>query len=402
MQPRQGIVTIFSSFLQFEADQFSDWRVDLKLRRSMENALLQVSQNPSENFWVVYWYKIWQTQASILAAAHISAYLQEVCYWVSRKIATNFTGSLSVADLFQIAIVRVDKILAKFNPQYGSNLKGYAELAFKNIIKDTLRQRQEADICTDWALLHKLSRKRLLESLQNAAFKSPTIESYILAWECFQELYTAENTKVRKLVKPNPATWQAMTNLYNSQRLRLGCSSSSTASPHSLEEWLSTCATSVRAFLYPTFVSTDVCLNEDGSGNFLDILPADLPESLLTEIIAQEETANRQEQQTELNTVLIQAIAALDMQSQKLLKISYNQQITQQQIAQQLEMKQYTVSRRLSSIKRCLLLTITQWSLHTLHISPTPNVVENISISLEEWLKVYYYHGNQSTQIERP
>ncbi|MEH1949617.1 MAG: hypothetical protein V7K77_22075 [Nostoc sp.] len=104
MQPKQGIVTIFSSFLQFEADQFSDWRVDLKLRRSMENALLQVSQNPSENFWVVYWYKIWQTQASILTAAHISAYLQEVCYWVSRKIATNFTGSLSVADLFQIAI----------------------------------------------------------------------------------------------------------------------------------------------------------------------------------------------------------------------------------------------------------------------------------------------------------
>ncbi len=57
----------------------------------------------------------------------------------------------------------------------------------KSIIKDTLRQRQEADICTDWALLHKLSRKRLLESLQNAGFKSPTIESYILAWECFQE-----------------------------------------------------------------------------------------------------------------------------------------------------------------------------------------------------------------------
>lgn len=400
MQPRQGIITIFSSFLQFEADQFQSWAIDPKLRRSMENALLQGKQNESENFWVVYWHKIWQTQASILAAAHIAAYLQEVCYWVSRKIATNFAGSLSVADMFQIAIAHVHKILKRFNPQYGSNLKGYAELAFEGIIKDTLRLRQEADICTDWALLHKLSRKRLIQSLQNAGFKSPTIESYVLAWECFQELYTAENTKVRKLVKPNAGTWQAITHLYNTQRLCIGGSSNSTASPQNLEEWLSTSASSVRAFLYPKYVSTDAALNDDGTGNLLDTLAADLPESLITEIIAQEETTNREEQQTELNTVLIKAIAALDMQSQKLLQIYYSQQITQQQIAQQLDMKQYTVSRRLSSIKRTLLLTITQWSLETLHISPTANVVENMSTSLEEWLQVYYYHGNQFTQME--
>ncbi|WP_442940649.1 hypothetical protein [Nostoc sp.] len=91
-----------------------------------------------------------------------------------------------------MAIAPVQKILKRFNPQYSSNLKGYAELGFESIIKDLMRLRREVDICSDWAL-HKLSRKRLVQSLQNAGFNAQSIESYILAWECFKELYTGNN-----------------------------------------------------------------------------------------------------------------------------------------------------------------------------------------------------------------
>ncbi|MBE9103579.1 sigma-70 family RNA polymerase sigma factor [Nostoc cf. edaphicum LEGE 07299] len=394
MQPRQGIVEIFSTFVQFDLDQFSGWATDAKLRRSMK-VCLESSTEKSDTFWALYWYRVWQTQSSTVALAHISAYLQEVCYWTARKFALNFPTQSSVADCFQMTIAHINKILKTFNPQYSSHLKAYAELAFESIIKDALRLRREADICSDWALLHKLSRKRLVQSLQNAGFNAESIESYVLAWECFKELYTGNNTKIRQLTKPDAQTWEAISNLYNAERLSRLSSPTAAVNQQTIETWVLSAAKAARTFLYPKFVSTDAPLKED-EGSLLDILPVDWQTSLLTEIIEQEEAANMRSQQTQLNQVLSEAIAALDAESQKVLQTYYIQQLTQQEIAAQLEIKQYTVSRRLSSIKKSLLLTLTQWSQNTLHISPKSDVVDAINASLEEWLKVQYSH----TQIQ--
>ncbi|MBD2343597.1 sigma-70 family RNA polymerase sigma factor [Anabaena subtropica] len=387
MQPRQGIIEIFSTFVQFDADKFSVWVTDSKLRRSIKKCLEEYPEQTSDHFWVLYWYKLWQIESSLLAVGHISAYLQEVCYWVARKIALNFISQFSVADCFQIAISCIHKILKNFNPEYSTNLKSYAEYAFERFLKDSLRLRKEADICTDWALLHKISRRRLVSALENAGFSNQIISSYVLAWECFRELYTSDNKSIRQLGKPDTPTWQVITQLYNRQSL-------SQVTPETLENWLSTCAKAVRNFLYPKFVSVDAPMNGQESGNLLDTLPADLAASLLTEIIAQEEATTRQTQQAQLNQVLIDALAVLDIQSQKLLQAYYEQKLTQQQIAEQLEIKQYSVSRRLSSIKRSLLTTLSQWSVDSLHISPTPVVLDAISKSLEEWLNNHYAHPN--------
>ncbi|MEA5552685.1 sigma-70 family RNA polymerase sigma factor [Anabaena cylindrica UHCC 0172] len=383
MQPRQGMIETFSTFVQFDADRFSFWVTDSKLNRSIKKCLEQYPQQTSDKFWVLYWYKIWEIESSPLAVGHISAYLQEVCFWVARKIAVNFTSQFSVADCFQIAISCIHKILKNFNPEYSTNLKSYAEYAFERFLKDSLRLGKEADICTDWALLHKISRKRLINALENAGFNSQIINSYALAWECFKELYSSDSQSIRQLGKPDTATWQAITQLYNRQSL-------SQVTPETLEKWLSTCAKAVRDFLYPKFVSVDAPIHGQESGNLLDTLPTNLPASLLTEIIAHEEATTRQTQQAQLNQVLIDALARLDIQSQKLLQIYYQQKLTQQQIAEQLEIKQYSVSRRLTSIKRSLLTTLTEWSQIHLHISPTSVVVDAVSQSLEEWLNNYY------------
>ncbi|MGF2035080.1 MAG: sigma-70 family RNA polymerase sigma factor [Nostoc sp. CmiVER01] len=393
MQPRQGIVEIFSTFVQFDVDQFSGWATDAKLRRSMK-VCLESSTEKSDTFWALYWYRVWQTQSSAVALAHISAYLQEVCYWTARKFALNFPTQSSVADCFQMAIAHINKILRNFNSQYSSHLKAYAELTFESIIKDALRLHREADICSDWALLHKLSRKRLVQSLQNAGFNTQNIESYVLAWECFKELYTGDNTKIRQFTKPDVRTWEAISNLYNAERLSRLSSPTAAANQQTIEAWVLSAAKAARTFLYPKFVSADAPLKED-EGNLLDILPV-VQTSLLTEIIEQEEAVNMRSQQTQLNQVLSQAIGALDAESQKVLQAYYVQQLTQQEIAAQLEIKQYTVSRHLSSIKKSLLLTLTQWSQNTLHISPKSDVVDAINTSLEEWLKVQYSH----TQIQ--
>jgi RNA polymerase sigma factor (sigma-70 family) len=392
MQTRESVLEIFSTFLQFDTDWVSRWIADPKLQRSMQQCLSQASSSPiSEHFWALYWHKIWQAQASRLASAHLCAYLQEASYWTAKKMTLDFSSSLSFADLFQIALLKIDKILDKFDPQQGVTLEKYASLVFRSIIKDELRQRREVDICTDWALLHKLSQKKLLESLQYRGLKAETIEEYILAWKCFKAIYAptqARNT--RKIPEPETNTWQAIEQLYHQQSMKkLG-------EPAQIKKWLEACAKAVRAYLYPKFVSVDAPKPGQEEGSLLDNLPAIAQDSVLNEIVAQEEEETRNQERSQINAVLIRALIKFDVQSQRLLQMYYGQGLTQQQIAQQLEMKQYTVSRRLASHRQSLLLTLAQWCQTTLHYSLNTDVLNHINIILEEWLKVHYHHPDLS------
>lgn len=400
MRPRQSIVESFSTFLQFSAERFSGWATDPKLRRSMQNCLERSPQPVGENFWVLYWYKIWQTQ-SVLASAHLSAYLQEAGYWAAQKTVISLASPrYNLSDCFQMVIVRVDKVLKGFNPSFGFNLKSYASATFSSLLKEMLRQQHETDICTDWALLRKLSQKRLVESLQSAGLSSATIANYVLAWNCFKTIYVptqqsaeassggvqqAQTTGTSRLPKPNSATWEAIAQLYRAQsptpKLEYGA--------EVFEKWMNTCAKAARAYLYPTLTSINTPKPGQDTGELLDDLPA-LQESLLTEIIAQEEEENRHTQRTQLNTVLTAALVELDSQAQKLLELYYGQGLTQQQMANQLEIKQYTVSRKITRARETLLLRLAQWSQETLHISMTSDLLKNINAVLEEWLYSHY------------
>ncbi|BAB78395.1 sigma-70 family RNA polymerase sigma factor (plasmid) [Anabaena sp. FACHB-709] len=391
MHLRQNIIEIFSTFMLFKGDSFDHWVTDSKLRRSMHNCVEESSKQESEIFWAIYWHRIWQTQASPIAVAHIAAYLQEVCYWVARKMKMNVLGQHSVADFFQTAIARVDKVMKGFNPQLGSNLKIYAEYTFSNLIKDLLRKRQEVDICTDWGLLHKLSQKRLVESLKQAGYPSQIIERYVLAWSCFLQFYAPHDVATaHKLIKPDNLTLQAIAQLYNTERLSQLSSPSPACTPESLETWLVTCAKAVRSFQYPTSVSLDIPAPGQETGELLDRLTNNFQDSVLDEIIIQEEVENIALRSTEINRVLSDALAKLDPQAQVLLQTYYKQELTQQQIAQQLGIKQYTVSRQLTKIKKTLLVELAQWSQKTLHIPVKSDVIDSMSNSLEEWLIAQY------------
>jgi RNA polymerase sigma factor (sigma-70 family) len=337
---------------------------------------------------------VWQTQAppaNQLAAAHITAYLQEVCYWVAQRITTNFASQQSVADLFQTAMAKIHRILQGFNPQYSQNLKGYAEFVFSNLVKESLRQSQEVDICTDWGLLHKLTQKRLMEALQNTGLGEKENAAYVLAWKCFKELYTPDPTrKTRKLSKPDLVTWQAIAQLYNSQRLTQLAAPSAEIQPETLEKWLLASAKAVRNLLYPKPIAPSV---DQEMGDLIDNLPDVQQESLLTEAIRQEEATLRQSQQQQLTELLTATIATLDPEAQALLQAYYGEEQTQQQIAKQLGIQQFHVSRRLTRLRKTLLTALGQWAKESLHVSPTSDVIEGMSAVLEEWLTTHYRHS---------
>jgi RNA polymerase sigma factor (sigma-70 family) len=391
MRARQALLETFSTFLQFQGDVFKDWVTDPKLRRSMQTCLNQSPQEKSELFWTLYWHRSWQTQTSPLAAAHMTAYLQEVCYWTARKLSLKLTGNYSIADFFQTAIARTDKVLKNFNPHFNSSLKTYAELVLSGVIKNQVEKQQEVGICTDWSLLHKTSHKRLVEALQFSGERRDAIGHYVLAWNCFKELHTPRTTQTTyKLGQPDNSEWQAIAQLYNAERLSQLSTSSPIASPETLEKWLLTCAKAVRAFLYPPQISFNAPIPGQETGELLDHLPGNIQDSPLAEAIAQEAIEIQEAQNAQVNQVLTQALAELDLQAQILLQSYYQKGLTQQQIAQQLGVKQYTVSRHLARLKQTLLLTLAQWSQKTLHISLTSQVLDSMSNALEEWLVAHY------------
>jgi RNA polymerase sigma factor (sigma-70 family) len=393
MRSRQTILEMFTTFLQFEAERFNGWVYDAKLRRSIQNLLLQIPQaKNSETFWAIYWHKAWQTQPNSLAEGHLSAYLQETCYWAVKRTIPQFASVQSnLSDCFQMAISEVPKILKSCDPNQKASLKSYSNVAFGNIIRDALRQQQEIDYANDWALLLKLSRKRLQEALQNAGVTDNIIARYLLAWKCFTDGYIlSKSPGVRKLQRPDQDTWETITQFYNRDRLTQLNPPGSECSPQTLETWLIFCAKQVRSYLYPVVSSLNLPKLGQAEGELQDDLPDTAHESLLANLIAQEEAETQKNQQTEIHNLLITALAKLTLQSQQLLQLYYQQGLTQQQIAQQQQIQQYQISRQLAKARESLLLTITKWSQETMHISPTSNVVKYISTVLEEWLQNYF------------
>jgi RNA polymerase sigma factor (sigma-70 family) len=398
MRPRHSILELFSTFLQFAGNSDGGWIVDAKLRRSMQACLEQAPQpEVSDSFWALYWHKFWQTEHSQLAANHLTAYLQEVCYWSARKLALNLSHGESIADFFQIAIAQSNRVLKGFDPQQGSELKRYASLAFSNIIKDTLRMRQEVEICTDWALLHRVSRKRLTEALQQFGLISLGVDGHVLAWQCFQALYGPTEAKsTRKLAKPSLETLVQISQLYNQQRSSIHPSLEK-ADSGLIEQWLVACGKAVRSYLYPHLVSADAQPDPEGS-SFLDQFESTFQDATLASVIEQEEEHQRRNQRYQVNAVLLRALVKLDLASQRLLQAYYGEGLTQQQIAQQFDLKQYTVSRRLTSIRQALLRSLGEWSRTILHQSLDSDVLNSMSLVLEDWLKVHYNHPDLPAQ----
>lgn len=389
MQRRQDLSHRFSTFLSFQGDRKQIWVADARLRRSLEK--VQANQGfpvAMDDPWYLHWHQRWATDP--LAFDHLNAYLQEACFWAAQKMSRHLVARMSLADLFQGAIVRTRRVLKGFNPDVSSNLHSYGEYCFTNLIKDQLRQCREIDACTPWGLLHRVSRKGLREGLTRAGITGDLQAQYLLAWSCYRELYVPAKDGLRKLTKPTPSDWEAIAQAYNQLRLSTLPSSAPTATADEMEQWALASVKAVRRFKRPMTLSADAPLGgEEGGGSYYDILPGD-SESLLEELVDQETQQERQGQQMQLSEVLVEAIAQLKSEEQSLLQLYYGEQRRQQEIAAVLGVKQYSISRKLARVRRQLLAALLTWSQETLHIVLEPAVVDSMGSSLEDWLLSRY------------
>jgi RNA polymerase sigma factor (sigma-70 family) len=388
MQQRTTVIERFSTFIQFVEDRFDRWIRDLRLHQGMKEQLAQ-EENAAQpdDFWTLYWYKLWHRKAHDQAAAHLSAYLQEPCYWAIHSITQRFANvPWTLADGFQEAIAHTDRILKGYRPDYGSDLKAYARTAFSNLMRDQLRQHQDINICSDWGLLRRLSQAQLQRSLLAAGFTQT--EPAVLAWQCFKAIYTPDpHRPTRTLPPPNPEQFAQMTERYNHLRLRFGPPLPQ-LEMEALVDSLHHCIQAARTHLTPAFTSLDQPQFDPDSKTPLDGLSSDdTPMDLL---LAAEAYAEQQQRIQQIEAVLKDAIAQLTPADQTLLRLYYQEHCTQTAIAQELQIQQYQVSRQLSRVRQRLLGTVACWSQEAMHISVNSAVLKSMSDVIHEWLQRYY------------
>jgi RNA polymerase sigma factor (sigma-70 family) len=386
MQPRDRLIDLFSTFALLEDDRFRRWIDDPRLQRSMQRQLTNPVKSPTEEReWAIYWHLAYPKHP--LAQSHLTAYLQEVCFWTAQEMTRRLQSTqYTLADYFQIANSEIPRVFKSFGADRGSSFKSYAKLVLTNALKDLLRQRQAADVCSDWSLLRKVSKKRIGEVLLHRGVTEPDTAQYQFAWFCFKTLYIPPETSSQKLPPPDPTVWQAIVELYNTKRQHQLVVPGLALTAAQIDVRLTKLAQWTRSYLYPSVDSLNRSKPEPGTGEVQDDLTDTTHESLLDAAIDREEVQQRVSQQTDLHTVLTQALANLRPELQEILQLFYRDGLSQQELSTQLQMSQPTVSRRMKEAEKLLLAALLTWIESQLNKIPDPNELKTISTTLKEWL----------------
>ena len=121
MRPRDRLVELFSTFALLEEDRFCRWIDDPRLQRSIQKQLTQIPGQQADHL-AIYWHR--QYAKHPLAPSHLTAYLQEVCFWVAKEMLQRLQSpQYTLADYFQIANSEIPKVFKSFTPDRGSNFK---------------------------------------------------------------------------------------------------------------------------------------------------------------------------------------------------------------------------------------------------------------------------------------
>lgn len=376
MKRRRDIVELFSTFLQID-DHYDalgpGWQ---KSPRLASNITKKIESEPSakEEFWAQYWLKatVKDSQTKSHAREHLSAYLEEACYWTALKIYQQLAAyHLRRVDCFLMlreAAANPVKLFKNYDYK-SSSVKTYAQFPLKSAVVDQVRKGRELDKYTWPALLRAVTKKLLKESLHKANIKEPEMSQCLLAWQCFRDKYVPTKAAGSKqLQPPDIKQLEAIANHYNQQRN----SEVSAASTQEIQRLLDICVQVIQDSLKTSVVSLDDCMFE----------PAYEPDE------AREEQDAVESEYHQVNQVLSKAFAGLPEAAQTMLNLWYGLGMTQSDLALVFGIaQQYQVSRMVGRHKQFLLKALAEWSQQTWQITLNSQQLGEMGKQLDGWLE---------------
>ncbi|NJR76834.1 MAG: hypothetical protein HC773_31445, partial [Scytonema sp. CRU_2_7] len=238
---------------------------------------------------------------------------------------------------------------------------------------------------SDWGLLKHCTRKSLQQALQSQGYTQPQFGCYLLAYNCFKEIYAPQKpTSNRSLQPPTDTQFQEITNQYNHLVQQSVPDTLDTVHQENMRQWLLECIQALRNFRSTHIISLDAPKSEDEhSAPLSEITPNPVSESQWEKIIVQELTP-------QLMATLSELLTQLDRYTNNHLLLRYGFNLDNRSIAPFFFVDSTTISRRCNKTTQELLRQLTQWAQEELHITPDSENLKEINTVLKQCLNQYY------------
>ncbi|NMG19861.1 hypothetical protein [Brasilonema bromeliae] len=354
--------------------------------------LLESDPNVNERFLAQHFYN--NLHSSPLALKHMSAYLEKFGYDAANRVHRELSRFQKYnqllydkRDILQMAWLFAstpDKFFKNFNPQHP--LENYACKTMEYKIKQEIfRIQMGQKQFSDWGLLKHCTRKSLQQALQCQGCTQPQLGCYLLAYNCFKEIYAPQRaTSNRSLQPPTDTQFQEITNLYNHLVQQSALATLDTVHQQKIKQWLLECIQALRNFRSRQIISLDAPKGEDENSLPLSqITPDPTSESLWEKIIVQELTP-------QMMTTLSELLTQLDRYTNNHLLLKYGFNLDYRSIAPFFFVDSTTISRHCNKTTQKLLGQLTQWAQEELHITPDSENLKEINTLLKQCLNQYY------------
>lgn len=382
IKARTNLVDLFSTFIQQGDRNSYYWQAKPHLHRNMSR-MVQQWPDRSKQQWEAYWHQRWTVDRYPVSQGHLYAYLQEPCYRVASELVAYYPNryGYTAADYFHYGSICFEGFLKKYDPQINTNFGGFAVTFLRWRVRDELRKIDKGFGKTQWSRLLNSKPARLQDALTRAGILDELQEQYLLAVECFVEIYKPIKRMPKgKILEPLPETWVKITEAYNV----LG---HAPETQEAIKKWVQRTGQALSDYCNPRQESLNVEL-PGSEQQRLDFL-AD-------STVVEEEDDDSFDYSSTHQKILAwvkERLATLELSQYRLnpktfeiLQLYHGRKLKQSAIAKQLGINQSNISRILGKVNKILTEDFIEWSANNLDYTVQADNLENISEALTQCL----------------
>lgn len=380
-----NIIDRFSTYYQVNSHPHAVQ--DCRLRQNLRRLLQQHPELNDETVLLKYFCnQAAKNNSNSLAKYHLLAYVDVACYSVAKSTYEVFqTPELALEEYLQIARAymahRAVELCTKFD-RTQSKIETYLSRPLRDAIMSEVRKNEPTQRQSDWGLLRSTSKKGLKSALQNFGISEPKLSHCFLTWQAFLEVYAPVTAGTnQRLPEPRAAQWEAIAQFCTEQQF------SHSIQPFTVPEvkaLLQTCVEALRESTRIQFHALDAENPE---------LELEINNRFEDEVWYGEQDAARGDRLQQMTTELGSAIVSLSRDfpdARKMLILEHGfTGFNQSYIGKEFGIKQYKISRQLTSYKKYLLTSLVKWSQTQANVTFSVKDVDRLSTLLDEWLTWY-------------
>lgn len=327
---------------------------------------------------------------------HLSAYLEETCFYLTNKeLRSNICwGNLSILDIFSTArsfAAMPEKTLRNYD-FITSKIDTFAKKCIRDATKECLLLHSNIHKYSDWGMLRHLSKKKFNEALRAYYGDANLIEHILIAIDSYKTLYQQKSTG-KSLSEPNSIELVEMEKMYAQlcQTRNLKSLTNMTVNISPLLRLLHIGVESVRKYFQERFVPLPNSEDLNRQNQQMGKKEIDSLEMITlnneTELFVDQLTLSHLCQDVQL--LLAQEFLHLPKNVQNMYILYYGLNFSQTDLGLISNLRQYQISRLLHRHQQPLLISLAKWSQTTNKICLNSEQINDLKIPMQDWLNIY-------------